>query len=251
MDPYVTEKNATDNRVGDRAFLPKIARGLRRMGHMLAFIPGLGTLGAFGVAGGYIAEVSDSLIHGKLVKSAKQLVMGIGDTFVTGFAGETIKSVFGPAIDIPLLNKIPLVGGLFSDIGVTGLVNWAKEPLSLIATGKSAGELTRTAIGTALDAPEEMAERAKRAEYKKSLQEMPMGRTTGYAPAQVGWAPGMQQQMAVAAPAEQDRYWFDMEAQRRGANPEQAYKNYQQGNGEHVAALEEARRRGPTEQQLA
>ena len=247
---------AFDDRLGDRAFLPKIAKGFRRLGHMMAFVPFMAQLGGASVAIGYMAEISDSLFHGKFMKGVKQLVMGAGDVFMTGFLGEYLSKFVGPTMDIPILSKIPILGGLFSGWGASGLIQWAKEPLSLIATGKSSGELTRTAIGTVLDAPAEMADSAKRNQYRKSMQQMPFAggqpQTIGYAPAAVGWAPGMQQQMAVAAPqTQQDRYWFNMEAQRRGADPEQAYRNFRQGNVEHVAALEEARSQTPQEHQLA
>ena len=237
MDPYLLEQNASDDRVGDRAFLPKIAKDFRRFGHGLAFIPVLGSaVGWMAVAAGYVAEVSDSLIHGKFVKALKQSVMGVADTAVTGAGGEMMSTLSGGALG-----------------GFTGsLVAWAKEPLSLMATGKSAGELARTATGTLLDMPEDIAaRRQQRAAYRQSVQQMQFGRTTGVAPASVGYAPGYGPQMDQAMPGQNDRYWFNQEAQRRGADPEQAYRNFASGNGGHIAALEDARARGPQEQQLA
>ncbi len=246
MDPYVFEQQQgkSDNRVSAAGGLPKLSRMLRRAGHMIAMVPIIGNVpGLFTVAASYVAEAGDSLIHGKPIKAIKQAFMGAADSTMTYMGGEMLGNAFEAA----------KIGGLAASGVGTAALAWIKDPVSLIFTGKTTGEFARDVTGELLDAPGDMMKEHKQRaqmkrynEYRQQVgamqQQFGAVQTNGSAMAGVGFAPGLQQ--------EQSRYWFNQEANRRGVqDPNAAYNNYMNGNAEHLAALEDARARGPLEQQ--
>lgn len=204
----------------------KVAKGLREWGHRFTMIPLLGGLLIFPLmnASAAVIESVDGFIHRGFSSGTKSLISGAVDTTVTSIAA----------------------------LGWWLPTNW----VAALATGDSLGELARKGTQGLLDTiiPDgpNKSELTQTARQHRILGMMPM--TTGYVPAAIGYAPGIDRNIQMSntgyiAPNGQQmpaNHWSDREAQRRGQDPEAARQAWVRNNHEDAQALRNASQ-GPNE----
>ena len=206
--------------------LEKAANAFRSVGHKFSLIPYIG--GVFAIpltAGAALFDSIDGFANKGFKTGAKKLVAGSADAVVT--AGVSAVNYLGGVLPIPT----------FWIVG-----NWG----SALASGDTLGELARKGTQGVMDSMiADSKTPAQIAREKMVLGTNPM--TRGAVPAGIGYAAGMQPQMAMTAPMSQatgqpmpENFWSDKEAQRRGQSPKDARANWMSNNREDAVALSRA-----------